>query len=341
MKSFIFKNLINIFLVSLGCSCSHVDKTNEVLDLCLICQVGDSLFYQDGKYNAFTDLCLYNNKLYLCFRNSNGYIPNSERDYGQIFIYESEDGELWKRIYVIHDDEYDLRDPKLVVDNENRLILYCGYSVLLDDMLVFQGTKAGILDLREEKVVLENIYKDFWLWRVTWHDNNSAYSLAYNIHENVCLLKSYDGFNWFSISSVQLDNCNEADLYFSDDNIMNACIRTNFGQTLMGVAAPPYTCWEFDTISDIIHCPRLLCVGDLNIYLAGRTYRVGERGETVSLFQMNKSTIIDTIWTSSFALDCGYPGLVKFNNNVFLSYYLSDGISANIYLQKFLIRTVD
>lgn len=56
---------------------------------------------------------------------------------------------------------------------------------------------------------------------------------------------------------------------------------------------------------------------------------------------MNKSTIIDTIWTSSFALDCGYPGLVKFNNNVFLSYYLSDGISANIYLQKFLIRTVD
>lgn len=335
--TFIFKNLINIFLISLGCSCAHVDKTNEIFDWCIIYQGGDSLFYQDGKHNAFTDLCLYNNKLYLCFRNSNGHIPTNEKDYGQIFIFESEDGKLWKRIYVINDDEYDLRDPKLVVDNENRLILYCGYSELLDDRLVFRGTKAGILNLKEEKVILESIYKDFWLWRVTWHDN-SAYSLAYNRDENVCLLKSYDGFNWFRISSVLLDNCNEADLYFSD-NIMNACIRTNFGKTLIGTAESPYTCWKFDTISDIIHCPRFFVDG-LNIYLVGRTYRVGKKGEAVSLFQMNESVIIDTIWTSSFTPDCGYPGLVKFKNNLFLSYYMG-GDSTNIYLQKILVQTMD
>ena len=67
----------------------------------------------------------------------------------------SNEGEIWNKICEISDP--DLRDPKLVVDKYNRLVLYCGYSKIIDNELVFQGTKAGIID---STVILQEVYKD-------------------------------------------------------------------------------------------------------------------------------------------------------------------------------------
>ena len=111
--------------------------------------------YSDGMHNAFTDLCVYNGKYYLCFRNFKNHASIEKEDYGRVFVYVSNEGEIWNKICEISDP--DLRDPKLVVDKYNRLVLYCGYSKIIDNELVFQGTKAGIID---STVILQEVYED-------------------------------------------------------------------------------------------------------------------------------------------------------------------------------------
>lgn len=107
----------------------------------------DELIYEDGKHSAFTDLCKYRDHYYLCFRNATTHVPKCQEEYGSVLIYESKNGKTWSKILVVSDVDYDLRDPKLVVDASGHLMLYCGCSHVINGDLFFYGTKAGCINL--------------------------------------------------------------------------------------------------------------------------------------------------------------------------------------------------
>lgn len=224
-----FVILLLVIIIIYACDRNSENiKDENIIDYAFTELTGDVLLYSDGMHNAFTDLCVYNGKYYLCFRNSKNHAPYKKEDYGRVFVYMSHEGEIWNKICEISDLDSDLRDPKLIVDKYNRLVLYCGYSKIIDNELVFQGTKAGIID---STVILQEVYKDRWLWRVTWY-KGCAYSFAYRGNK-MYLLKSDNGFDWSPLGNVEISDCNEAALYFREDK---GCFiaRTTYGNTLLG-----------------------------------------------------------------------------------------------------------
>jgi hypothetical protein len=74
-------------------------------------------------HNAFTDLVRYQERWFLIFRESDRCEKGSN---GMIRILESDNGISWKSVATISKKGIDLRDPKLSVTPNGRLMLLTG-----------------------------------------------------------------------------------------------------------------------------------------------------------------------------------------------------------------------
>lgn len=317
--------LLLIFLL-LSCSKSSDDIYPHKIT---ITPLDEYLVYEDGKHNAFTDLCKYDNKFYLSFRNASNHI--TANDYGQIIIMESHDGIEWKYLFTVAEEGCDLRDPKLIVDSFGYLNLYCGYSMDITPDIV--GSKAGRIDISSKSVKLLNICDNKWLWSVTWY-NNVAYSVAYD-KDGVYFLKSKDGYDWEEFFEYNEIVCNEASLAFISGHAQVVLRIASQQNTLIGHADTPYLDWTFTEIPQVIQSPKLLPLMNGEYLLAGRMIENNTKQRTCALLKLNNSVITDTIWMSNSAIDIAYPGICTKDNNIYLSFYSGDWESANIYVKKF------
>ena len=75
--------------------------------------------WDDGKHNAFTDICRWGGYYWVCFRHSLNH--SADVIPGKIFILRSRDGQLWEKAAEMARAGADLRDPKFVV-HDDRLI---------------------------------------------------------------------------------------------------------------------------------------------------------------------------------------------------------------------------
>src|SRR3954453_13109704 len=78
-----------------------------------------------GKHNAFTDLARWRGKWYCTFRESEAHVGGD----GGLRVLESADGRAWKSIALVTEEGIDLRDPKLSVTPDDRLMIVAGGSV--------------------------------------------------------------------------------------------------------------------------------------------------------------------------------------------------------------------
>src|SRR5689334_13173329 len=85
--------------------------------------------WDSAPHNAFTDLCRYKDYWYCVFREANAHGP--EKGYGRIRIIRSRDTSGWESVGLISDSAYDLRDPKLTIANNGKLMMH--YMVALVD----------------------------------------------------------------------------------------------------------------------------------------------------------------------------------------------------------------
>lgn len=113
---------------------------------------------------------------------------------------------------------------------------------------------------------------------------------------------------------------------------MHAIIRTIHRNTLIGSSDFPYKYWQFDEIPNIIQSPVVYKVNDKEVLLAGRSV---DSLCFVSLYKLTGNCLTDTLWCSQEGVDNAYPGLVRANNEMILSYYTGDKKSGAIYLKKF------
>jgi hypothetical protein len=76
-------------------------------------------------HNAFTDLLRWHDKWYCTFRESEKHVGGD----GKIRVIESPGGETWRSKALIAEQGIDLRDPKLSITPDDRLMILCGGSV--------------------------------------------------------------------------------------------------------------------------------------------------------------------------------------------------------------------
>src|SRR5437016_1559133 len=78
-----------------------------------------------GPHNAFTDLIRWRGKWYCTFREADGHVGGD----GKLRVLESTDGKTWEPVGLVQEEGIDLRDPKLSVTPDDRLMIVGGGSV--------------------------------------------------------------------------------------------------------------------------------------------------------------------------------------------------------------------
>ncbi|MBI5774415.1 MAG: exo-alpha-sialidase [Verrucomicrobia bacterium] len=291
-----------------------------------------------GSHNAFTDLIRFQGKWFCSFRESEGHVGGD----GKLRILESADGEHWKSAALLAEEGIDLRDPKLSITPDNRLMVVAGGSV-------YQGTK--ILKGRQPRVAFSKdgrtwmptqrvLTEGEWLWRVTWH-KGTAYGVSYNLMPDkldaerfIKLYSSKDGLDWKLASSLDVsDKPNETTVRVLKSGEMIALVRREAGDKggWIGTSKPPYAEWKFAPTKQRTGGPNFIELPDGSLIAGSRDHSKG--AAKCSLFRMTRDSL-EPVLTFPSGGDCSYPGLVWHDGLLWVSYYSSHEGKTSIYLAK-------
>ncbi|HPD29783.1 MAG TPA: hypothetical protein PLL20_07300 [Phycisphaerae bacterium] len=83
-------------------------------------------------HNAFTDLIRFQDKWYCTFREGEGHVGGD----GKLRVLESVDGDKWSSAALLTEEGVDLRDPKLSITADGRLMMVAGGSIYKGKELV-------------------------------------------------------------------------------------------------------------------------------------------------------------------------------------------------------------
>lgn len=286
-----------------------------------------------GEHNAFTDLIRFGDRWWCTFREAKDHGPSL----GRVRVISSDDGRTWRSAALLEQDGIDLRDPKLSVMPDGRLMMIMGGSIYSSKKYRTRAprvafSKDGAQWTAPKKLLAE----DHWLWRVTWH-KGQAWSVS-KLGEGRdprrgMLYRSRDGLDWEWITEFRLPNntwnASETTLRFMPDGELIALTRPHW----IGASKPPYTDWAWTKIEGKIGGPNFIRLPDGQLWAAGRKY--GNKA-TTALARMTRDSYKPVLSLPSGG-DNSYPGLVWHDGLLWMSYYSSHEGKTSIYLAKIKI----
>ncbi len=294
-----------------------------------------------AQHNAFTSLISFNDKLYCAFREGAGHVSDIN---GTIRVIASnDDGQNWYSVAHLFERGIDLRDPQLSITPDNRIMLNIGGSIYTAGKLENMEPKVSFSDSEGKNFSIpQNISIDEsiktnrdWLWKATWN-NDICFATAYQPEKekSVQLLKSNDGVNYQYVTTFDVTGGNETSLNFMDDNSMVAIVRRkNDKNGFIGISSPPYKNWNWNELEAPLGGPNMIILNDDLIICATRDYLPNKERKTI-LAKVD----IDGSFTKLITLpsngDCSYPGLVKKDDILYVSYYSSHEKKTAIYLAR-------
>lgn len=285
-------------------------------------------------HNTFTDLVRFKGRFLCAFREAPGHVGGE----GHIRVLASVDGREWTSSAEIIEPGIDLRDAKLSVAPDDRLMLLMGGSVWKGKNLVFQQTRVSFSEDGGEFSPIRRVYRPgWWLWRATWH-KGVCYGMAYlgdaeagkDSPEHLDLARSKDGVKWNRVRGFEIaDQANEATLRFLPDDRMVALIRRDGGQRLavLGLSAPPYTNWKLEDGRQPLGGPEFIILPDGQAWAAGRDH--SDKTHTAVL-RLDLDPATRLIVPSGG--DTSYPGMVWHDGKLWMSYYAGHEGKCAIYL---------
>ncbi len=308
--------------VALVCSAAHSSEP-EVVSVKKI--------WDQGEHNAFTDLIRFQNRWWCTFREAKEHGSSI----GQVRVITSKDGEQWISAALVEQDGVDLRDPKLSIMPDGRLMLIMGGSVY---------SVGGRYDTRAPRVSFSKtgqdwtdpkklLAEDHWLWRVTWQ-GKWGWSVS-KLGEGRdprrgMLYRTRDGLEWEWIAEFRLPNntwnASETTLRFMPDGEMIALTRPHW----IGTSRPPYREWSWTTMRQNIGGPNFIRLPNGELWASGRLYGDGAR---TTLARMTRDAYEPALNLPSGG-DTSYPGIVWHDDLLWLSYYSSHEGKTSIYLAK-------
>jgi hypothetical protein len=308
--------------------------------------------WDQGKHNAFTDLIRWRDRWYCTFRETDGHVGGD----GQLRVLVSDDGLKWDSAALISEKGIDLRDPKLSITPDDRLMIVAGGSVYEGTKLLGRQPRVTFSkDGREWSAPQRVLSEGEWLWRVTWHDGK-AYGVSYNASERATaaakeaaesgkvdpgpadwklkLVVSQDGVKYDVVTHLDVPgHPNETTLRFLPDGEMISLVRREGGNTFgwIGRSQAPYTEWSWKETKHRLGGPNFIPLPDGSLWAGSRSYPGGAK--TV-LARMTADGEYDPVLTLPSGGDTSYPGLVWHEGLLWMSYYASHEGKSAIYLAQ-------
>jgi len=303
--------------------------------------------WDNGSYAAFTSLIKYKGMYYCSFREGESHIfdKNGNAE-GKVRILVSKNGKKWESVALIGKPTYDLRDPKLSVTADDRLMVIIGGSVYKDKVLtaaypqvVFSSDGKTFTDPQPVNLDKQAYTGRDWIWRVTW-DGKTGYGVNYGHHENsdvLFLVSTTDGVNFKTVSKIDVDGFpNETTLRILPDKRMLMMIRRDGNDKMgyWGVSKPPYTNWKLTKMGLRLGGPDFIISNNDVIIAATRSQCIQGSSRTILLKGDLEGHFGETFVLPSGS-DCSYPGLLIVGKELWVCYYSShETEKACIYLAK-------
>lgn len=291
-------------------------------------------------HNAFTDLIRFEGRWYCAFREG---MAHASPD-GAIRVITSADGNDWMTAAELRIPGGDLRDPKLSITPDRRLMLSAVVAYPPGGPTRHQTLAWFSVDGRNWYEPFRIGDRNFWLWRVIWHRGN-AYSVAYSTTEER-FLRFYTGPGGMRFQAIGDRICedpaaSEATLLFDDSDDSALCLVRRDGEratALLGTSRQPYRAWRWSELNVRIASPHMIRVPGGRILVAGRLY---EPEVHTGLCWLDPRTLTLTEFLPlPSGGDTGYPGLVHWAGSLWVSYYSSHEGRAAIYFAQVKLPTV-
>lgn len=297
--------------------------------------------WSNDNHNAFTSLIFFRGSFYCAFREGENHVYGRD---GVARIISSRDGIDWETVAVISKTGYDLRDPKLSITPDGRVMVIIGGSVYREKELLSQQTHVSFSDRRGKNfsepvpVVIPDEMRTErdWLWRVTWH-RRTGYGVVYQSREErtISLVKTNDGINYELVTKLEVDGSpNESTVRVMPDKEVIIVVRREEGnrEGMWGRSKAPYAGWEWRRLGMRLGGPDFIALKGDRLVLGTRVY--DEKGNFTALFEGDRSGIFSKVLTLPSGGDNSYPGFVLRKNKLYVSYYSSHEGNASIYLAE-------
>ena len=296
--------------------------------------------WDGGAHNAFTDLIRWRNRWYCTFREGDEHVGGD----GRIRVLISADGQTWTSSALIGETGIDLRDPKLSITPDDRLMMVAGGSVYEGKRYVGRQPRVMFSSDGNTWSAPQRIMGEGdWLWRVTWHEGR-AYGVTYknapagSSEWTATLVSSADGRTFDQVATLAVpDRPNETTLRFMPDGEMVALVRREAGNRFawIGRSRAPYTAWTWRETPQQIGGPNFIRLPDGELWASGRSYPGGPK-------TMVGRLTLDGGYEPSVTLpsggDTSYAGMVWHEGLLWVSYYASHEGKTAIYLARVKVR---
>ncbi|TDF39424.1 hypothetical protein EYS14_07870 [Alteromonadaceae bacterium M269] len=282
-----------------------------------------------ANHNAFTDLREFKQHLFCCFREAENHISGD----GDVRVLKlNEEGHILSNERV-HISGADLRDPKLSISPDGKLLLlayarfnsdsnqtlktqpYCWFST--DG---YSWSSPTVLPIQNE-----------WLWRLSFHKD---FALGFTYNKRLERLNLYKGNPLRQIECIKpkvlskethnLGYPNESDIIFSENGDAYALVRRDADSysAQLGYAKAPYTQWQWSDLGHYIGGPAMIKFDEGTAIAAGRLWL--QSGPKMALFKLDlKQPSLTPMMTLPSEGDSSYPGLVLNGDKLYVSYYSS------------------
>jgi len=169
-------------------------------------------------HNAFTDLVRFRDRWYCAFREGKGHAS----DDGKLRVVSSADTRQWTSVALMDWEEGDVRDAKLSIPGDGRLMLSGAVRFLKPkDGQTHQSVAWFSDDGTTWTPPCEIGDPNLWMWSVTWHKGN-GYSIGYSVTPKrfIRLYRTRDGCTWETLADDAFPGgtyANETSLAFTGD----------------------------------------------------------------------------------------------------------------------------
>jgi hypothetical protein len=318
--------MTSIVLLSLSLASFQAEPSGaEILDVRKV--------WDGANHNAFTDLIRFQGRWFLTFREGAGHVSPD----GAIRVLTSTDGEAWESAARLTSETGDLRDPKLSITPDGRLML-AGASALHQPAAAKHQSLAWFsTDGRAWSEPTPIGDPNMWVWRPAWHDG-TAYAVGYSTADerSTRLYSSKDGASFAPLVPTLFAEGfpNEAALAWLPDETALCLLRRDGkpGTNQLGTSRPPYTDWKWKDLGVHLGGPALLRLPDGRLVAGGRIH--APKVHTALCWLDSEAGTLDEFLAFPSGGDTSYPGLVWHDGLLWVSYYASHEGKTSIYLAR-------
>jgi hypothetical protein len=340
------QNWIILLCVCFVCGCCNRTATTTKKEVSYVQKIWDN-----GNHSAFTSLLKCNGKYYCSFREGESHIFDKDgKAEGKARIIVSDDGERWESLLLMGKKTFDLRDPKLSVTPQGKIMVLMGGSVYENKTLKRRVPHVSFSSDGKNFTPPTPIQLDKdvetgadWLWRVTWDSEGVGYGVVYSQPNDsegdhvISLVKTVDGANYQLVAKLDVTgNPNEATVRMFPDKRMGIMVRreSDDQKGYWGVSSPPYTEWTWTKMEMRLGGQDFIVLENGKIIAGTRSHYIPSFPKTV-LLAGNDQGKFQEIYVLPSGGDTSYPGLLIEGDELWVSYYSTHETGkAAVYLAK-------